>query len=175
MSSPDLIVRPEGPGAARGMAEIDGARFPCALGRSGVTTDKSEGDGATPAGSFPLRLLLYRPDRMAAPMTSLKVRLVRPVDGWCDDPAAATYNKWVLVPNAYSHERLWRDDHLYDIVIVVGYNDEPIVPGKGSAIFIHAAREDMGPTEGCVAFAWDDLLQVVRRLGKDSRLVVHPA
>lgn len=140
-------------------------RVRCALGRTGLVVDKREGDGATPAGVFPLRRVLYRPDRVAAPETGLPVRPITADDGWCDDPGDPAYNRLVRLPYPGRHERLWRDDGLYDLVAVIGHNDDPVVPGRGSAIFLHVAKPDHAPTEGCVALALDDL----RRLLADCR------
>lgn len=166
-----MILMVEAPaGAARGRAWLEpggGAarEFPCALGRAGIVESKREGDGATPAGRFPLRRLLYRADRIARIETRLPARHIAPEDGWCDDPADPAYNRPVHLPYAARHERLWRDDHLYDLVLVIGHNDDPVVAHAGSAIFIHLAAEDFGPTAGCVAFARDDLLAILAALG----------
>lgn len=130
----------------------------CALGRGGITTGKREGDGATPAGRFLLRQVYYRPDRLRPPSgCRLPVVAIDPGLGWCDDPADAAYNRPVRLPFAASHEHLWRADGLYDLLAVVGYNDDPVIAGRGSAIFLHVARPGFAPTEGCVALALDDL------------------
>ncbi|MEM8919791.1 MAG: L,D-transpeptidase family protein [Pseudomonadota bacterium] len=136
----------------------------CALGPAGVldASEKREGDGASPAGDWPLRWVYYRPDREAAPNTGLPLVPLKPEDGWCDDPASgALYNRPITTPNALSHERLWREDHVYDIIVVLGHNDDPPIPGMGSAIFLHLKRGDYEPTEGCVALAREDLLAVL--------------
>lgn len=136
-----------------------GARaWRCALGPAGIQSDKREGDGATPAGCFPLRRVLWRADRLARPITALPVSPIAPEDGWCDDPADPAYNRPVRLPHAASVERLWRDDAVYDVVVVLGHNDDPPVSGLGSAIFLHVARPDYAPTQGCVALALPDLL-----------------
>ena len=135
--------------------------FRCTLGRGGVTTDKREGDGATPAGAYPLRQLLYRADRLAPPTNALPTSPLRPRDGWCDDPDHSAYNRPVTLPLDASAESMWRDDHLYDLVVVLGYNDDPVVSGLGSAIFLHVASPEYSPTEGCIALAKEDLLTVL--------------
>ncbi|HVY32795.1 MAG TPA: L,D-transpeptidase family protein [Caulobacteraceae bacterium] len=142
---------------------IDGKEVRCALGRGGVIAgaDKREGDGASPAGLWPLRRVLYRPDRGAAPVTALPTAPIRPDDGWCDDPSDANYNRPVSHPYPASAEHLWRPDGVYDIVVVLGHNDDPVVPGRGAAIFLHLAQPDFGPTEGCVALAREDLKQLL--------------
>lgn len=149
-----------------------GAVVRCALGRGGVRADKREGDGATPAGLLPLRRVLYRADRVTRPRAAVPVGPLAPHDGWCDDPADASYNRPVRLPHAGRHEVLWREDALYDVVGVLGWNDAPTVRGRGSAIFLHLARADWGPTEGCVALALPDLLAALR--GGLTEVLVSP-
>ena len=132
-------------------------RWRCAIGHGGIRTDKQEGDGATPRATLALRRVLYRADRGRAPVCAVPLEPIGPADGWCDDPADPAYNRPVTLPYAGRHERLWRDDPLYDIVGVLGWNDDPVVPGRGSAIFLHLARPDYAPTEGCIALAPTDL------------------
>jgi len=165
-----LTVR-AAPGAIRGTLAVGERVRPCALGRGGLVTGKREGDGGTPVGRFPLRRLFYRPDRESAPATGLPVLPLAADFGWCDDPAdSACYNRLVRLPYAPSHERMWRDDTLYDLVVEIGYNDAPAVPGLGSAIFLHLARPDWAPTEGCVAMRRDDLLAVLVAVGPESAI-----
>ncbi|MBM3621733.1 MAG: hypothetical protein FJX20_13695 [Alphaproteobacteria bacterium] len=170
----DLIeVLAEARRPTRGVLRHRSLLVPCALGRGGVRADKREGDGATPLGTFPMRRLWYRADRFEPPSTlGLPARVIRREDGWCDDPASPEYNRPVILPHAARHERLWRDDALYDLVVELGYNDDPIVAGAGSAIFLHVARPDYGPTEGCVAVARVDLLRLLGETGPDVRLRV---
>jgi L,D-peptidoglycan transpeptidase YkuD (ErfK/YbiS/YcfS/YnhG family) len=168
----DLIVEAK-PGVTRGMARLDGAAFPCALGRAGILDPKREGDGGTPAGRFPLRRLLYRADRVARIETRLPAAHIEPDDGWCDDPADAAYNRPVTLPYPARHERMWLASNLYDLVVIIGHNDDPVVRGAGSAVFLHVAREDWGPTEGCVAFRRDDLLAILARLGPGDAVEIR--
>ncbi|NIA71681.1 L,D-transpeptidase family protein [Pelagibius litoralis] len=140
-------------------------RWRCAVGRSGITTAKREGDGATPVGVWPLRRLLYRDDRLEHPKTALSCRTIGDGDGWCDAPEDPAYNQPVQLPYPASHEVLRRDDHLYDLLVVLGYNDAPVVPGLGSAIFLHLAQSDYSGTEGCVALAQADLLTLLSEAG----------
>lgn len=134
----------------------------CALGRGGVLAAKREGDGASPAGIWPLRRVLYRPDRQTAPDSALPSSPIARADGWCDAPADPAYNRPVMLPYHASCERMWRDDDLYDLVIVLGHNDNPPVPGAGSCIFLHLARLDFSPTEGCVAVAPETMELVLK-------------
>jgi L,D-peptidoglycan transpeptidase YkuD (ErfK/YbiS/YcfS/YnhG family) len=142
------------------------------LGAGGVREDKVEGDGATPAGDYPLRRLYFRNDRLVLPKVALPARPIAEHDGWCDDPRSPAYNRLVRVPNEWSHEKMWREDGLYDLVVVVGYNDDPPEGEWGSAIFLHVARDDYSPTRGCVAFARNDLLELVTLLRPGARLRV---
>jgi len=164
----DLLV--SGDGTAR---FADGI-FRCALGRGGLSETKREGDGATPIGAWPLRRLLYRPDRMAPPQSGLPTTPIGPADGWCDAPGDRNYNRPVILPYPASAEVLWREDEVYDLIVPLGYNDGPIVPGRGSAIFLHLARAGYAPTEGCVALARPDLLAFLVRATTGSRVVVTP-
>jgi len=146
-----------------GLLRWRGREVRCALGKSGVTSadSKREGDGASPLGVWPIRQVFWRPDRIAAPATRLPAVALIPEAGWCDDPADPFYNRPVVLPYAASHEKLWREDPVYDLIVELGYNDDPVIPGKGSAIFLHVARADYSPTEGCVACARDDLLALL--------------
>ena len=151
----DLIVPPGG------MAVWGSRRFRCAVGRGGRRRDKREGDGATPVGAWPIRRLLYRADRIDRPKTALPVAAIGTSDGWCDAPRDANYNQPVQLPYPASAETLWREDGVYDLIVPLGCNDAPVVAGAGSAIFLHVARPDFTPTEGCVAVALADLLAVL--------------
>ena len=144
---------------ADGWFDLGGRRVRCALGPAGVTpaADKREGDGASPAGVWPIRRLLYRPDKGPPPTTALALQPIARDDAWCDDPHDEAYNRPVKLPCRGSFERLWRDDDLYDLVLVLGYNDDPPRPMKGSCIFLHVARPGYAPTEGCVALAREDV------------------
>ena len=145
------VVRPDG------VLRLEAGAWRCALGKGGIRRDKREGDGATPVGLLPLRRVLYRADRVAAPRCRVAVEPIAPTDGWCDDPGHADYNRQVRLPHPARHEALWREDALYDIVGVLGWNDDPVVRGRGSAIFLHVASRDYGPTAGCVALSDRDL------------------
>jgi L,D-peptidoglycan transpeptidase YkuD (ErfK/YbiS/YcfS/YnhG family) len=148
-----------------------GQRFRCAIGTGGRRRYKQEGDGATPVGLLPLRRLLYRADRLAIPDCAVPREALAPSDGWCDDPGHADYNRQVRLPHPARHEEMWRTDGLYDLVGVLGWNDDPVERGRGSAIFLHVARPDYGPTEGCIAVAKPDLL-VLLGLGVTALRVI---
>ena len=147
---------------ADGFVRLRDLQVRATVGRGGVRPDKTEGDGATPAGLLPLRRVLYRADRVARPRCAVSVMPLAPHDGWCDDLGDPRYNCMVRLPYEGRHEELWRTDGLYDVVGVLGWNDAPVVPGRGSAIFLHVARPDGAPTEGCVALALTDLLRLLR-------------
>jgi L,D-peptidoglycan transpeptidase YkuD (ErfK/YbiS/YcfS/YnhG family) len=167
----DIVVRREG---AIHVADWGAGVRRCAVGREGIGEKSREGDGLTPLGRWPLRRVLYRADRLEAPKTRLPLAAIEPDDAWCDVPGDSNYNRLVRLPYPSIDEKLWRADSLYDLIAVVGFNDAPVVPGKGSAIFLHLARPDYGPTEGCVAFAREHLLQALAQLAPKDRLVITP-
>ncbi|MEQ1704830.1 MAG: L,D-transpeptidase family protein [Rickettsiales bacterium] len=153
-----------------------GKTYHCAVGKNGFSDDKKEGDGCTPFGVFPLRELWYRADKIEKPKTNLPIKIIHENDGWCDDVNSSDYNRHILLPlplrdGVPRHEKLWRDDDVYDLIIPISYNDSPVVSGKGSAIFIHIARENYEPTEGCVALKLADLLEILPFLS--SRTVIE--
>jgi len=143
-----------------------------AIGRAGVKLDKHEGDGATPFGIYPLVSVYYRGDRIAAPTSKLPVAPLTSRDGWVDDPRDPNYNRLVSLPYSASAEEMWRDDNLYDLLVVVGYNMAPVIPGAGSAIFLHIARSDFAPTAGCIAIEKNVLLGLVPLLGPGSMITI---
>lgn len=147
-----------------------GKTYRATVGRSGISDIKKEGDGATPRGRFPLRYVYYRPDRVAPPVSGLPLVAITRNDGWCDDVHHAAYNTPVQIPFTASHEVLWRDDHVYDIIVVIGYNDAPVIKGKGSAIFMHLAQPDWAATEGCIATSEASLREVLTQLTHRSHI-----
>ncbi|MGI9385295.1 MAG: L,D-transpeptidase family protein [Methyloligellaceae bacterium] len=155
-------------GPCQGILRLESDIWRCALGAGGIVSRKREGDGAAPMGRWRLREVLYRPDRLARPRTALPVRAMRAYDGWCDAPADRNYNRPVRLPYGASAEALWREDHLYDVVVGLGVNDRPRVRGRGSAIFIHLARPGYAPTEGCVALQRRDLLRILGHCDRRS-------
>jgi len=135
--------------------------FRAALGRAGINPHKQEGDEATPVGLMKLRRVLFRADRGSRPDCAVPVEPLAPEDGWCDDPTHADYNRMVRLPHPARHEMLWRGDAAYDIIGVLGWNDAPVVRKAGSAIFLHVARSDMAPTEGCIALKLPELRRLL--------------
>ncbi len=146
--------------------------WPCVIGSGGVRRDKSEGDGATPAGCWPIRRVLYRADRLERPATVFPCDPLQPHDGWCDAPGDSQYNRLVQLPYGARHERLWRDAEVYDCIVVLGYNDRPVRAGAGSAIFLHVARKDLAPTEGCVALPRGHLLEFLSAAPRSSQVCI---
>lgn len=149
------------------------AHYPCHIGRAGVSNAKREGDLKTPLGSFPLRWCYYRPDLFPTPPdTALPLLSLAEDDGWCDDATHPLYNQPVKLPFEAHHEMLWRNDGVYDLIVPLGYNDAPAVPGKGSAIFLHIQRTDGVGTEGCVALKRADLLALLPQLSTSTVLEI---
>lgn len=165
MTPGDLILTPTG-------VRFRGRRYPCSIGRGGLTSCKREGDGATPVGAHRIVGMYYRPDRMASPAPWALP--IRPGDLWSDDPEAKEYNLLVKRPYGKSHEVMRRADPLYDLVLVTDWNWPVATPGHGSCIFIHQWRRPGYPTAGCVAFRRDHLLRIARALEPGSRLIVSP-
>ncbi|MBY0354645.1 MAG: L,D-transpeptidase family protein [Rickettsiales bacterium] len=159
-----------------------GMRYACTLGRSGFSSTKREGDGATPLGCFPIIEGYYRADRLECPRTALPMHAITPEMGWCDDPQRVEYNQRVSLPFAGSHEQLWREDHCYDFFLVIGYNTPHTKAGAGSAIFIHLPHDDGRTTAGCIALQKDALLallphlstQTTIELGVNAPINYHP-
>jgi L,D-peptidoglycan transpeptidase YkuD (ErfK/YbiS/YcfS/YnhG family) len=177
-----VVTRVPGANRAAGRLQAGQLVLRCAIGGGGVRRDKREGDHASPAGSWRLLSGFYRPEK-ALPKAQLPMRSIRKNMGWCDDPASPLYNRLVAMPFSRSREALWRDDRLYDIVIVLDYNIFPRRKQRGSAIFIHCAREEfahhgamrnqLAPTEGCVALRYDDLRRLLPRLSRRTVLTIR--
>lgn len=155
-----------------GTLHFKGKEYRCALGKNGIAESKIEGDGMTPAGCFPIREVWYRKDKLGALSFPFLTREITRKDAWCDDPSDARYNTHITV-GENATESLWRGDDLYDVVVVLGYNDDPPVPGKGSAIFMHVAREGYTGTAGCIALSCEDLLEVLRHATPQTLVCVE--
>jgi L,D-peptidoglycan transpeptidase YkuD (ErfK/YbiS/YcfS/YnhG family) len=167
-----IIVRHLPANPSRGRLACGNLTVSCALGKGGITRFKREGDGATPAGVFALRRLWFRSKVGRRPICGLQKQLIRSDIGWCDASAHRCYNRPVRLPFSASHEKLWRDDVLYDIFIEIGWNDNPAVSGRGSAIFFHLARPGYLPTEGCVAVSRADMCRIITRIGPRTRITI---
>lgn len=141
--------------------------IPVALGRSGIRANKYEGDGGTPRGRFKLIRIWYRADRLPRPRSSLPIRRIAEIDGWCENPLDRNYNRPVKLSANSGADRLWRSDHLYDLIVELDHNTRPRVPFRGSAVFIHSARNGFTPTAGCVALKRGDLQKLLCRLARD--------
>ena len=150
---------------ADGFLNLGGRKVRCALGRSGVkpAADKREGDGASPAGAWPIRRVLYRPDRGPPPATAFELQPISRDDGWCDEPQDAAYNQPVRLPYPASAEHMWMESGVYDVVVVLGHNDDPVVPGMGSCIFLHLSTPNYSPTQGCVAVPRAELEELLAK------------
>ncbi len=151
-----------------GRLQFGSLNFPAALGRGGVRALKREGDGATPRGYWRAIRIYYRPDRLRRPVAALPAEPLRPGFGWCDAPGDRNYNRRVSLPYDASAERLWRDDGLYDAILVLDYNVTRRSAGRGSAIFVHIARGGLGPTQGCIALQRQHLLRLLAVLPRNA-------
>jgi L,D-peptidoglycan transpeptidase YkuD (ErfK/YbiS/YcfS/YnhG family) len=167
-----VYVRPAAGRPQRGWLSFDQVSIPVTLGRSGIKANKREGDGATPLGVFHPVRLWWRADRHARPRTHLPVRIITPQDGWCEDPADRRYNRPVRLDRGGDGDRLTRDDHLYDFIIEIDQNMRPRITGRGSAVFLHLARDNWGPTAGCVAMQKSAMLRLLARLGTETKIVI---
>ena len=156
----------------QGAILVGSLRVPCALGRTGRAARKREGDGATPVGVWRIVEVLYRADRVPRPQTVLPVGRLKPNHGWCDAVGDRNYNRLVRHPYPASAERMWRDDALYDVVVVLSHNRVPRVQGAGSAIFMHLNQPNYTPTEGCIALNEHNLRRVLAHVGRQTRLCV---
>src|SRR5262245_8892039 len=168
-----LAVRAKPGARSRGVLLAGRLVIPVVLGRAGIRANKREGDGATPRGRFRLRRLWWRPDRGCKPLTLLPAVRIDPAVAWCEDAADRRYNRPFRRSANEPGDRLWRDDHLYDLIIEIDYNARPRIAGRGSAVFLHVARADRSPTAGCIALAARDLQRLLARLGPDTRISVQ--
>ena len=156
----------------RGWLTAGGRTVPVALGRGGIKANKREGDGGTPKGTFQPRQLWWRADRHPRPRTLLPVRAIRPDDAWCEDPDSRHYTQPVRLDRDRGGDRLTRDDHLYDFIVEIDHNSAPRIAGRGSAVFLHLARENFSPTAGCVSMTRPAMLRLLERLGPRTRIVI---
>ena len=151
---------------------VDGVSFFCVFGRDGVVKEKIEGDWKTPIGTFPIRKIYYRKDKIQNIKTQTECIPLSIDDAWCDDIRKEEYNTFIKLPFEGSYENLWRDDDMYDVIIVIGYNDNPIIKEIGSAIFIHVAKENMEYTKGCLAIKKEDMITLVKNITLNSEIEI---
>jgi len=168
-----ITIRRKPGDTSRGWLMAGMLALPVALGRGGIKANKREGDGGTPRGSFRLRRLWWRADRHPRPTTSLPTQRITSADGWCEDPTDRHYNQPIKVQANANADRLARTDNLYDFIIEIDHNTRPRVAGRGSAVFIHAARQGFAPTAGCVALELNTLRRMLSHLGPRTRIVVE--
>jgi L,D-peptidoglycan transpeptidase YkuD (ErfK/YbiS/YcfS/YnhG family) len=169
---PVIRVRPAAGNPRRGWLTAGPLAIPVALGRGGIRANKREGDGGTPRGSFQPRQLWWRADRHSRPQTFLPARAIGAEDAWCEDPADRHYNRPIRLTREQGGDRLKRADHLYDFIVEIDHNTRPRIAGRGSAVFLHLARDNFGPTAGCVSMTRSAMLQLLRRLGPRTRIVI---
>ena len=167
-----IRVRAAAGNPRRGWLTAGPLTIPVALGRGGIRANKREGDGGTPKGQFRPRQLWWRADRHRRPQTHLPVRAIAPTDAWCEDPADRHYNRPVRRGEGQGGDRLTRADHLYDFIVEIDHNTRPRIPGRGSAVFLHLACDNFGPTAGCVAMTRAAMLQLLRRLGPRTKIMI---
>ncbi|WP_247987328.1 L,D-transpeptidase family protein [Bradyrhizobium sp. 186] len=167
-----IRVRPAAGNPRRGWLTAGQLTIPVALGRGGILANKREGDGGTPRGSFRPRQLWWRGDRHSRPQTFLPARTITAADGWCEDPSDRHYNRPVRLGREQGGDRLKRADHLYDFIIEIDHNTRPRIAGRGSAVFLHLARDNFGPTAGCISMTKAAMLQLLRRLGPRTRIII---
>jgi L,D-peptidoglycan transpeptidase YkuD (ErfK/YbiS/YcfS/YnhG family) len=156
-----------------GYLEYKNLKFRCALGKAGIKNKKKEGDNITPEGTFKIIRVYYRRDKIKNITTLVKKKEIKKNIGWCDDPVSNSYNKEIKLPSRFSHEKLYRKDNLYDLILVLNYNINPIIKNKGSAIFIHIAKKNYEPTAGCVTLKKKDLVELLKNIKKNTKIKIH--
>jgi L,D-peptidoglycan transpeptidase YkuD (ErfK/YbiS/YcfS/YnhG family) len=147
-------------------------KFRCALGKNGIRKKIKEGDGITPKGIYKIKTVYYRQDRIKKPSTSINSKKIKKNMGWCDDPKSVNYNQLINLPNNYNSEKLFRNDNIYDLIVVLDYNMNPTIKNKGSAIFIHIAKKNYTPTKGCIALSKIDLLRILNKINKKTKIKI---
>ena len=145
----------------------------CSIGKRGISIKKREGDKKTPKGEFRFKYILYRKDRIFKLKTKLKKIAINKKMGWCDDPNSNHYNKIINYPSKFSAEKLWRKENIYDIIIIIDYNLNPIIKNKGSAIFLHIAKKKYQPTNGCVAVNKKNIRLITSTINKKTKLKIY--
>ena len=147
-------------------------KFKCAIGKAGIRKKKKEGDNITPKGIYKIVKIYYRDDRIKKISSKFKLIKITKKMGWCDDPKSKKYNRLIKLPNKYSHEKLYKKNNTYDLLLVLDYNMKPIVKNKGSAIFIHVAKRNYKPTAGCIALKKKDLLKLTKIIKLSTKILI---
>jgi len=148
-------------------------KFRCSLGKAGIGKKKREGDNVTPTGTFKIVKIYYRSDRVKKISSKLRLIEITKNMGWCDDPNSKNYNKLINLPSKYSHEKLFKKNNIYNVIVVLNYNMKPVIKNKGSAIFIHIAKKNYRPTQGCIALKKNDLLKLLSKIRKNIKIKIN--
>jgi L,D-peptidoglycan transpeptidase YkuD (ErfK/YbiS/YcfS/YnhG family) len=156
-----------------GYLQYKNLKFRCALGKAGIKIKIKEGDNITPKGIFKISRIYYRSDKIKNIATSIKKIKIKKNMGWCDDPNSIHYNKQIKLPNKFSHEKLYRKDNLYDLFLVLNFNENPVIKNKGSAIFLHIAKDSYKETKGCIALKKEDLIQLISKIRKNTKIKIY--
>ena len=156
-----------------GYLQYKNLKFRCALGKAGIKKKEKEGDNVTPKGIFKITSMYYRPDKIKNIITAVKKIKIKKNIGWCDDPNSHFYNQQISLPNKFGHEKLYRNDSLYDLILVLNYNVNPIIKNKGSAIFIHIAKKNYKKTKGCVALKKKHLIELISKIKKNTKIKIN--
>ena len=156
-----------------GFLRYKNLKFRCAIGKAGIKRKEKEGDNITPKGIFKITKIYYRSDKIKNIVTTIKKKKIKKNMGWCDDSSSIYYNKQIKLPSKFSHEKLYRRDSLYDLFLVLNYNTNPIVKNKGSAIFLHIAKDSYKKTKGCIALKKEDLIQLISKIKKNTKIKIN--
>jgi L,D-peptidoglycan transpeptidase YkuD (ErfK/YbiS/YcfS/YnhG family) len=156
-----------------GYLKYKNLKFRCAFGKNGIKKKTKEGDKITPIGIFKITKIYYRHDKIKNLKTSIKKIKIKKNMGWCDDPDSHFYNQQISLPNNFGHEKLYRNDHLYDLILVINYNTNPIIKNKGSAIFIHIAKKNYKKTKGCIALKKKHLIELISKIKKNTKIKIN--
>ena len=148
-------------------------KIKCSIGKRGITVKKIEGDNKTPAGRFKFKSIFYRKDRVPKIKTILQKIVIRKNMGWCDDVNSNFYNKLIKFPFSKSAEKFWIKDNIYDVIIILNYNMNPILKNKGSAIFLHVAKKNYTPTKGCIAISKKDMYFLISKINTKTKLIIY--
>ena len=156
-----------------GYLQYKNLKFRCALGKAGIKKKEKEGDNVTPKGIFKITSMYYRPDKIKNIITAVKKIKIKKNIGWCDDPNSHFYNQQISLPKKFGHEKLYRNDSLYDLILVLNYNVNPIIKNKGSAIFIHIAKKNYKKTKGCIALKKKHLIELISKIKKNTKIKIN--